>query len=220
MSVITCKNISKLSRKNTVETHMGLVRKCAWNYYKKYPHKRQVITIDDCIHYGVFGLISAHDKYDSTKGTKFSTYAYPWIHSTIRRNFLNNKYTIRVPEAKASRALPCFSIGDKDDYMIDGSFEEDIYHQVEREYITKEINKLGKDEARVIFELYGFNGAIPLIKDLAKDMGISPTKVYNLHVDALRELRDGPLGINGLIDLTKYQGRRVFDASSGDFVDN
>ena len=51
-------------------------------------------------------------------------------------------------------------------------------------------------------------------------MGISPTKVYNLHVDALRELRDGPLGINGLIDLTKYQGRRVFDASSGDFVDN
>jgi len=104
--------------------------------------------------------------------------------------------------------------------MIDGSFEEDIYHQVEREYITKEINKLGKDEARVIFELYGFNGAIPLIKDLAKDMGISPTKVYNLHVDALRELRDGPLGIGGLIDLTKYQGRRVFDASSGDFLDN
>lgn len=42
-----------------------------------------VFSIDDLVSYGILGLIKAIDKFDSSKNTKFSTYAYYWIRRTI-----------------------------------------------------------------------------------------------------------------------------------------
>ena len=51
----------------------------------------------DLVEEGNLGLIKAVDKYDHTKGYKFSTYATWWIRQAVSRYLANYGRTIRIP---------------------------------------------------------------------------------------------------------------------------
>ena len=80
-----------LAKKKLIQANLRLVVSIA----KKYTG--QGVLFMDLVQEGSLGLIKAANRFDYSKGFKFSTYATWWIRQTIIRAIANNAKVIRVP---------------------------------------------------------------------------------------------------------------------------
>lgn len=64
---------------------------------KKYAQYSKSFTIEDLISVGIEGLYEAIERFDVSKDTSFSTYAYFWIAQKITRELSNKELLIRLP---------------------------------------------------------------------------------------------------------------------------
>ena len=81
----------KVAKDELIKANLRLVVSIA----KKYVNRG--LTLLDLIQEGNIGLMKASDRYESGKGTKFSTYSTWWIRQRITRAILDQARTIRLP---------------------------------------------------------------------------------------------------------------------------
>ncbi len=81
----------EVARERMIESNLRLVVKIAKRYMNR------GLPFLDLIEEGNLGLIKAVEKFQISKGCRFSTYATWWIRQAIERSIVNQSRTIRLP---------------------------------------------------------------------------------------------------------------------------
>ena len=92
---------NKKSREIVILHNQKLIAKIA----KKYIDKSFLLDEDDLFICGNIGLLRAIEKFDKTKGTKFSTYARWWIQQAILKEICDFSRVIKIPILKSQKII-------------------------------------------------------------------------------------------------------------------
>ncbi len=95
---VRVKNGDARAKDRLVESNMRLVINIAKNY------RTALVPFEDLVQEGAIGLMTAAERYDPSKGYRFSTYATHWIRQAISRAIDNKAKAIRIP-AHVSESL-------------------------------------------------------------------------------------------------------------------
>nr|QKY65018.1 plastidic RNA polymerase sigma-subunit 2 [Passiflora oerstedii] len=84
-------NAGMLCKDRMIKSNIRLVISIAKNY------QGAGMNLQDLVQEGCRGLIRGAEKFDASKGFKFSTYAHWWIKQAVRRSLSEQSRTIRLP---------------------------------------------------------------------------------------------------------------------------
>jgi len=87
------------AREQAIEHFMPLARRLAARYH------RHSESFEDLVQVANLGLVKAVERYDPSRGTRFSSFAVPTISGELRRHFRGTAWNLHVPRGVQEDAL-------------------------------------------------------------------------------------------------------------------
>jgi len=141
-------------------------------------------TFDELISEGNLSLLQAVDKFDISRGNRFSTYATRAIRNNLY-HYVFDKHKKRQQVTLAEDELLHTASDDR---------ANETACELRLEYIRRSLarimQRLDAQKQSIISLRFGLNGEEnpPTLKELARDMGVSRERVRQIQVRAMKEL--------------------------------
>ncbi|HEX8762742.1 MAG TPA: sigma-70 family RNA polymerase sigma factor [Candidatus Saccharimonadales bacterium] len=143
------------AKQQFIESNLRLVISIAKN------HKGRGLEFSDLLQEGNMGLMRAIEKFDYTKGWKFSTYATWWIRQAIKRGIHDNRSTIRVAAGRSEQIEKMMK--------IKKSFAQEVGHTPTRSDMA-EAMEMEEDQIEELERYAGYIfGTLSLEMNVSKD---------------------------------------------------
>lgn len=193
-----------------VSCNVGLVVKIASDCIRRIGIRSSSVSFDDVVSAGMEGLIVGINRFDVSKGYRFSTYAYWWVKNYVRRVLVTNMpfgtVSIRTAERSfvddryASVSQAPLSLDDEEFPLDPPDETEEDEFETDRERVRetvlgvlKRCRKLPKDRdfcIRLISLRYGLDTGIPLtLRETGEILGVSAEHVRQTENEILKILR-------------------------------
>lgn len=190
---IRCHNGDKEAREKLILSNVKLVTHLA----KRYMNTN--IPFEDLLSIGKIGLIKGVDTFNPSKGVRLSAYIGMCIINEILMALRKSKKQLQ--ELSLYNTISVDKSGNIQ--TIEDILEDDgpsIEEQAESSYSIKQIRELCETiltdrERTVIYLHYGMSGKEPMKQiEIAREIGISVTRVRRLLMKTTKKLRDGMNG--------------------------
>ena len=162
----------------------------------KFYTDEKITEKEDLMQEGFLGLLRAVEKFDNTKGVKFTTYLTKWVYAKMHRYVVtrstgDSEVSLYTPTGEGIELLD--TLEDSTNYIGDADYRMD------NELLRKELEEvmyknLTLREHEVIHLRYGFDCNECTLQQIDEIMWLKPNQAKGIHQSAIRKMRTSSWG--------------------------